>query len=611
MMVRGEGMKGERTAGDARGYSVGRATGRLAAAVSVLALAACAVTPERLTEADVRATVEQDVSRMFVHQEPVSGPVTMYEAMARAIKYNLDHRLKVMEEALGAAQLTSANLDMLPRLTANAGYSGRDNFMASRSRNLESGTPGDPYSTSQDRDVRNADLTMTWNVLDFGVSYMRAKQTADRALIMEERRRKVVHNIIQDVRDAYWNAHSADMLLRQIDPMLERVSRALASAREIEQRRLQPPVEALTYRRDLLEILRQLTQLRRDLASAKTRLAALMNLPMGTTFSLGGQTGPTVAPDLQMDVGELERLALVHRPEMREELYQQRISRSEVRRAMLQMLPGINLNSGYNWSSNSFAMNQDWTSWGASITGNLFDLVAGPQRIAAAEAQADVIETRRMALAMAVMSQVHVSWLDYREALSSHGTAEELAAVERELLVQTRNAERTRAQGELEEIRAELRALVSDLRRDMAFSAVRSALGRVFLSVGADPLPEEVTSHDVSTLAQALEDRFQTWLSGQLDFIVEVPGSEGDPARVPEATSVREPIAPVDSALAPMPAPALVTPALAPALAQPVVPATGPAMAANPVTDPVSGAVGMVAWLGDLLVPPAPGGGAQ
>lgn len=383
---------------------------QMMAATSVVALGACSIVePEPLTDTQVETQVQKDLDRMFADQEPVSGPITLYEAMARAIKYNLDHRLKVMEAALATRRLTSAHLDMLPTLAANAGYVGRSNVLASNSESILTGAESLEVSTSQDKNVGTADLSLTWNVLDFGVSYMRAKQEADRTLILEERRRKVVQNIIQEVRTAYWQAVSADRLLNRTAPLMERVTRALAQAREIEARRLQPPIEVLTYRRDLLGIVRQLSSLRRQLASAKARIAALMNLPVSSDFRLADMDGGRAVPDVALPVADLERLALVRRPELHEEIYQERISRNEVTRAMLDLLPGIELDVGWNYTSNSFTLNNRWWDWGASIAGNLLDVVTLPTRLDAAEAQIEVVSTRRMALAMAVMTQVRVS----------------------------------------------------------------------------------------------------------------------------------------------------------------------------------------------------------
>ena len=56
-------------------------------------------------------------------------------------------------------------------------------------------------STSQERERTLANLNFSWNALDFGVSYYRAQQKADQVLMAEERRRKVVQNVLQDVRN--------------------------------------------------------------------------------------------------------------------------------------------------------------------------------------------------------------------------------------------------------------------------------------------------------------------------------------------------------------------------------------------------------------------------
>ena len=70
-----------------------------------------------------------------------------------------------------------ANLEMLPQLVANAGFSNRDNFSGSSSSALlSSSSVGDQSlvsSTSSERDVIDADLTLSWDVLDFGLSYVR------------------------------------------------------------------------------------------------------------------------------------------------------------------------------------------------------------------------------------------------------------------------------------------------------------------------------------------------------------------------------------------------------------------------------------------------------
>lgn len=179
-----------------------------------LAISGCAVTSQPIERSVSEQRAQSDLQAMFADQEPLNGPLTLHEAMARAVKYNLEARLKVMEHALAERQLDLATFDMLPRMALSAGYAGRNNVSASSSRSIETGSQSLEPSTSQDRDRGVADLTMVWNVLDFGVSYMSAKQQADQRLIVEERRRKVIHTITQDVRSAYWRAVAAERLLK-------------------------------------------------------------------------------------------------------------------------------------------------------------------------------------------------------------------------------------------------------------------------------------------------------------------------------------------------------------------------------------------------------------
>jgi len=175
----------------------------------------CSISPQPLTEEEVKERVDADIAAIEAGAATVDGtPISLYEAIARALKYNLDHRLKVMEQALSSQQLDLARYDLLPQLTAKAGYNSRSEYDGSSSMSLLDGSESLVPSTSTEKDIRTADITFMWNVLDFGVSYYRARQQADRVLILEERRRKVIQNIVQDVRYAYWRAVSAERLIK-------------------------------------------------------------------------------------------------------------------------------------------------------------------------------------------------------------------------------------------------------------------------------------------------------------------------------------------------------------------------------------------------------------
>ena len=83
---------------------------------------------------------------------------------------------------------------------------GVSNYSGGTSISIVTGQETLSASTSEERSHLLGGADFSWNILDFGVSYYRARQQADQFLIAEERRRKVVQNLLQDVRAAYWRA---------------------------------------------------------------------------------------------------------------------------------------------------------------------------------------------------------------------------------------------------------------------------------------------------------------------------------------------------------------------------------------------------------------------
>ncbi|MHA6194444.1 TolC family protein [Pseudomonas wadenswilerensis] len=481
-----------------------------AASLLALAISGCAVTSEPIDRSASEERARTDLATMFKDQEPLSGPLTLHQAMARAVKYNLEARLKVMEEALAKRQVDLAQFDMLPRMAMEAGYAGRNNVSASSSQSIQTGTQSLEPSTSQDRDREVADLTMVWNVLDFGVSYVSAKQQADQRLILQERKRKVIHTITQDVRSAYWRAVAAQRLLTQIDSLMGRINEARTNSQNMTAQRVGDPVQTLSYQRALIEATRQLEEQRRALSLAKTELAALINLPLNTDFTLAPEQG-YVVPEFKGDLRKLEEQALANRPELREQDYQTRISAAETRKAMLRMLPGLEFSAGGHYDSNSFLTNQSWADYGVKVTWNLFNVLSAPAAIKVAEAGQDVAAARRQAMSMAVLAQLYVANANYNEAVRQFHTSEELATLDGKISEQLRNRYSTQNIGELELIQGELNNLQTQLKRDLSYAELRNAYAQLYVSSGIDLLPDTLPDSNLQTIANALQAGETNW----------------------------------------------------------------------------------------------------
>lgn len=514
------------------------------AAAAVVLLTACTVTPTPVTEEQVSTRVESDQRALFAGQEPVTREITFNEAVARALKYNLDYRLKLMETALAVGLFDVSRYDMLPKLVASAGYTGRDKDSGGTSVSIINGQETLSPSTSQERERWLANAEFSWNVLDFGVSYYRAHQAADETLIAEERRRRVAQNIVQDVRGAYWRALGAQRLVGEADELLVRVRAALEKSRLAEKMGLLPPPQALAYQRALLDATTLINIRRQEIGFAKRELAALMNLPPSTQFRLADEP-ESALPRVPRELNELDQLALRMRPELREEDYRNRISVAETKRAILTILPGIRLDFAARYDSNKYLYYQSWTEGGIEIFSNLMRLLAYPAIEKSNEARLKVDEARRLALSMAVLTQVHVAVERYNLALADFENASEASEVDERLLKYAQAAATTRVDTELEVIRTEARALIARFQRYASYANAQVAYGRIYNSLGLDVLPEHIERNDVASLANSIAEQIKTW--EKETFVKEAEKPESRPVIRVQIANITDPTLAADA----------------------------------------------------------------
>jgi outer membrane protein TolC len=466
---------------------------RIAPAIACsIGLLGCAVRPEPLTFDQLNTITVSNTERVTAGQEPVHGAISLYEAMARALKYNLDARVEIMQTQLRTTELRLSHYNMLPNAVTNSGYAARDSYLSTGQKNLLTGVETPARTTSQEKTHTVSDLSFSWNILDFGLSYVRARQAADKILIAEEARRKVIQKITEDTRTAYWRAVSSDRMLTKLKGLEARTRTALNNTRKLSAAKETSLITALTYERELIEIRRTAQELQRELSVAKTQLAALMNVSPGAHFGLSGAELTSKAPLLDLDPHDLTHAALLNRPELRDVAYQRRINVHEAHAALLELLPGIQLYGGQNYDTNKYLDNKEWVNWGAKASWNLVRVFQYPAKRRVIGAQDELLDARALALTMAIMTQVHVSRMRYLNVTKELVTARDYFDVQTRLVKQMRAEAAADRISEQTLIREELNTLVAEAKRDIAFAAAQNAFGGVFASVGLDPYNEGV-----------------------------------------------------------------------------------------------------------------------
>lgn len=484
----------------------------MAACVSAALLAGCSIQPKQFEAAENRDRATDLIARSTAEQEPITAPVDLYEAMARAIKYNLDVRVEMMGVALAQRQLDVKRYDMLPKFVASLDYSGRNNYSGGTSQSLLTGQQSLEPSTSSDKNVLQSSLQLSWDVLDFGLSYVRAKQAADQINMAEERKRKVMNRLIEDVRTAYWRAVSAERLLGKIRELEAATQTALDLAAEQDKQGLTAPLAPLSYQREMLGIRRDVQALGRELGVAKQQLAALMNLPPNTQYTIAmppaiENNKPLVLPGIADDPAAWLQVAIENRPELREVAYQLRANDQENTAALLRALPSLKLFGGLNASTNDLLYNSNWIGWGAVASWNLLNVFRLPAEKAQIKAEGNLLDQRQLALTTAVATQVEVSRARYALRQDELDTAQRFYDVQTRIEGQIDSGYKAEKLSRQTLIREQMNTLVARVRYDLALADLQNAYANVFSSLGIDPVDTTMSTSDpVSTLATKLRD---------------------------------------------------------------------------------------------------------
>jgi hypothetical protein len=198
-----------------------------------------------------------------------------------------------------------------------------------------------------------------------------------------------------------------------------------------------------------------------------------------------------------------------------------------VRVAFLKMFPDLSLNAGYAYDDNRFLRFNDWSSAGAEVSWDLLNVFKANREKRAAETGVELAKERRLATSVAVLTQVHLSVLQFEHSRRKLETARNYLDVSRGIADLVERQEASDSGGRLQVIKERLNSLVAELRRDLAYAQVQNNFARIFKSMGLDPYPRRASTP--ARLAAALETRRAAWEDGLIGVVAR-PIARQEPA---------------------------------------------------------------------------------
>ena len=390
-------------------------------AAGILFLLGCTHTYEVDLAARRTANLSEDQAFLEKREEmEFDTPLTLNDAVAIGLANNLDLRVSRFMERIADQTAMSEKLKMLPRFDVEGVYSERSDFIQREFVDPETGEVSLSNTISQDKTTQTLDLTLSWNILDFGLSYIRSRQAAYQTEIRRMERIRQAQTLAADISLAFWRSVLAEEDLELIQEIERRVRAFKSDADEmVEQRRLDPIV-AKEMERQLMNLTISAADLQAEIASSRVELARLMGVTPTTRFDLAltedeleGLLEQIPRPS-ELNARKLEALALRHRPELYSADLEESVQRDEARSALVQMFPGLQFNASYVYDGDEFLANNDWFNIGGEFVTNLLSLPSKYANWNAQKMTTEMVRVQRLLLTAGIIAQVHVALQDFQ-----------------------------------------------------------------------------------------------------------------------------------------------------------------------------------------------------
>lgn len=461
--------------------------GRIVPMILAASIASAGCTASSTAHMSPTEIIQDDLQKIY----PEAGvyKLSLEDAIDRALEYNLDARIAESDYAVALSDADLQKLNGLPSLTAKADFLTRNNDGAGSSQSTITGTQSLEPSISTEPTRFTSLLEMNWNVLDSALNIYRSKTAIDRAIIAEERARKVRQNIIMDVYSAFWRTAVSRQMGDRMDVLLADVDTQLASleaareAGDLNQSSIHSAEVALMQKRA------NLISMYEDFALAEIELKALVSYPLDKPLALIYQDDIFNFNSFMSVKGSAEEFvdfALKKRPEIAEELLNKRIAERDVKLQIYETIPGLNLLVSGNYDQNKFLVDNRWLSLTASLTQNINNIITFSTRYERAKRQVDLADSRRRALVAAVAAQVYIAKTLHNGANRRHLAQKAIAdkyTAEAKRLERRRDVGLT---GGLDYVTMSMDAMLAELNSLNTAAEVHSTFARFANSIGFD-----------------------------------------------------------------------------------------------------------------------------
>ncbi|MBF0454404.1 MAG: SPOR domain-containing protein [Magnetococcales bacterium] len=481
------------------------------AVVAALALGGCAVNPSTLSQGDQTLQTTQFSDKQPQEIAVLTTPLSLEEAMARAIKFNLSRRTEQMKQQMAQMEVKSEYRTIASQLNPFAeGHKDKSLPSLESGDEVESGLQTERYRLTAVR------MASTWEMMDYGLNYFQAYHRANTEGREAYLQRKNIEALIKETRTRYWKAVTAQEGVQEAELILDIATESIHTARLAEEKANGFPIERLNYQLGMLEIVQQLEQLRAELQLAQNELAHLIHHdPSQPLKLLDTADDERLNPELPLSLEQMEQLATLLRPELQgETVGKSSLKHPMVRESFEKSLAGIHLDFSDSIEDKTLLNNKKWELAAAHLIGDLFR-----------ESTLSEEEKSQM-LAQTILGQTNIAYREYAAAKQAFENGHRFPEQEEQISL----TDGPKLLDHLTTIRRSADELLNRVRRYDDAARLQNAIGRLKASIGFTAFPEHhIQTLPVMELTRMIQDSRSHWLNEvrTLAILADVKSSDG------------------------------------------------------------------------------------
>ena len=252
-------------------------------------------------------------------------------------------------------------------------------------------------------------------------------------------------------------------------------------------------------------------QLQNRYEDAVYNLKHLANLPLDQEIILEEPPIEVTKPqDLNgLDFKKLDSITLVNRPEVSGQNYQEKIAELGIDLVLLQALPGITLNSGWNYNSNKFLINSQWMDGSIDAAWNLLNLASLPAAHSTAKSKAEYEKLKWMAIVLAVLTETRYACLHFNNLNEEYILAKKPTTNANEMYHLTKIRYQASIDSEQQLIYNKLRAMAAEMDEHVVAADITRSIGELYLSAGIDLLPIDGVDIPFPKLVERIKRKYK------------------------------------------------------------------------------------------------------